>query len=107
MADALWTSLFAVPHLIADCRLHIADYLRPNLQSGALWANLQSERERTVSQYTMEQLITRWKQEEMTADQMIGQVLLVLQAMHQRLRELERQRPPSVEGAPGIPKRPA
>ena len=60
-----------------------------------------------MSQYTLEELITRWKQEDMTADQMIGQVLLVLQAMHQRLRELERQRPPSVEGAPSPPRRPA
>ncbi|MFL5803818.1 MAG: hypothetical protein ACJ8CR_19005 [Roseiflexaceae bacterium] len=60
-----------------------------------------------MSQYTMEQLIARWKQEEMTADQMIGQILLVLQAILQRLRELERRPPPSAEGAPGIPKRPA
>jgi hypothetical protein len=105
MADALWTSLFAVPHRIADCRLQIADYAEPNLKSAIY--NLQSEGERTMSQYTMEELIVRWKQEEMTADQMIGQILLVLQAMLQRQRELERQRPPSAEGTPGTPRRPA
>jgi hypothetical protein len=87
---------------IADCRL-----LRPILRSDALWANLQSEKERTVSQYTLEELIVRWKQEEMTADQMIGQILLVLQTVLQRQRELERQRPPTVEGTPGTPRRPA
>jgi hypothetical protein len=55
----------------------------------------------------MEELIARWKQEDMTADQMIGQILLVLQTILQRQREMERRLPPSVEGPPGAPRRPA
>jgi hypothetical protein len=44
-----------------------------------------------VSHYTVEELIGRWKREELTVEQMIGQMLQVLLAQQQRLRELERR----------------
>ena len=65
------------------------------------------KKERTVSQYTLEELLARWKQEDVTADQMVGQLLLALIALQQRVRELERRPPPAAEGTPGTPRRPA
>ena len=44
-----------------------------------------------MSHYTVEELIARWKREELTAEQMIGQILQVLLVQQQRLRELERR----------------
>jgi len=66
-----------------------------------------------MSQYTLEELLARWKQDDVTAEQMVGQLLLAMIALQQRVRELERQRPPSAEsppnakGTPRKPRRPA
>lgn len=43
-----------------------------------------------MSNYTIEELIVRWKREELTIEQMIGQILLVLKEQEQRLRALTR-----------------
>jgi len=69
-----------------DCTLQIA---HPNLQSGTRWANLQSAIQEgpKVSNYTVEELIARWKREELTIEQAIGQILLLLKEQDQRLRE--------------------
>jgi hypothetical protein len=40
-----------------------------------------------VSNYTVEELITRWKREELTIEQAIGQILLLLKEQEQRLRD--------------------
>jgi hypothetical protein len=44
-----------------------------------------------MSSYSIEELISRWKREELTVEQMIGQLLLLIQAQDQRLRELGRR----------------
>jgi hypothetical protein len=44
-----------------------------------------------MSTYSIEELISRWKREELTVEQMIGQLLLLMQAQEQRLRELSRR----------------
>jgi hypothetical protein len=63
--------------------------------------DLSSQKEHTMSQYTLEELINRWRQEELTSEQMIGQLLLALAALQQRVRDVERRLPPSAEAAPG------
>jgi hypothetical protein len=40
-----------------------------------------------VSNYTIEELIARWKREELTVEQAIGQILLLIKQQEQRLRE--------------------
>ena len=52
-----------------------------------------------MSNYPIEELIARWKREELTAEQAIGQVLQVLHAQQQRLRALERRLPRDDGGA--------
>ena len=52
-----------------------------------------------MSHYTLEELVMRWKREELTVEQMIGQLLLVQLAQQRRLRELERRLPPDDESA--------
>jgi hypothetical protein len=52
-----------------------------------------------VSHYTPEQLIERWKREELTSEQTIGQILQVLREQELRLRELARQLPPAYGAA--------
>jgi hypothetical protein len=47
-----------------------------------------------MSHYTIEELITRWKREELTVEQMIGQILQVLREQERRLRELRRNPAP-------------
>jgi hypothetical protein len=49
--------------------------------------------ERPVSHYTLEELIARWRREELTPEQMIGQLLQILRAQEQRLRDVERRVP--------------
>ena len=44
-----------------------------------------------MSSYSIEELIIRWKREELIVEQMIGQLLLLMQAQEQRLRELGRR----------------
>lgn len=43
-----------------------------------------------MSHYSIEDLIARWRREELTADQLLGQLLLVLREHDQRLKELGR-----------------
>ena len=57
----------------------------PSLQPPA-----SSLKEDIVSHYSVEELIARWKKEELTVEQMIGQILQLLRAQEQRLRELAR-----------------
>ena len=45
------------------------------------------QREPKVSNYTIEELIARWKREELTIEQVIGQILLLLKEQDRRLRE--------------------
>ena len=44
-----------------------------------------------MSHYSVEELIARWRREELTAEQMIGQILQVLREHERRIRELARQ----------------
>jgi len=44
-----------------------------------------------MSNYPLEELISRWKKEELTAEQVIGQLLLIVHGHEQRLRALGRQ----------------
>jgi hypothetical protein len=44
-----------------------------------------------VSHYSIDELIARWKREELTAEQIIGQLLQLLKEQDQRLRELARK----------------
>lgn len=46
-----------------------------------------------MSHYTAEELIARWKREELTVEQTVGQLVQVLAALEQRLRALERRVP--------------
>jgi hypothetical protein len=43
-----------------------------------------------MSHYTVEELIARWRKEDLTVEQMIGQILQVLRVHEQRLREVAR-----------------
>src|SRR6266487_4534066 len=51
---------------------------------------LLAHREDTMSHYALDELIAKWGSEQMTAEQMIGQMLQHLRAQEKRLRELER-----------------
>ena len=53
-----------------------------------------------MSNYTIEELIARWRREELTVEQVIGQILLVLKDQEQRLRESAR---PASGGNPQAP----
>ena len=44
-----------------------------------------------MSNYTIEELIARWKREELTIEQVIGQILLLLKEQDRRLREAAQQ----------------
>jgi len=44
-----------------------------------------------MSAYQLDDLITKWKLAEVTPEQAIGQILLLLQALVERLEILERQ----------------
>ncbi|MFL5801453.1 MAG: hypothetical protein ACJ8CR_06890 [Roseiflexaceae bacterium] len=43
-----------------------------------------------MSHYTIDELIELWRREKLTAEQAIGQILQVLRAQEQRLREVRR-----------------
>jgi hypothetical protein len=45
-----------------------------------------------MGSYSLDELITRWKQEKLTPEQAIGQMLLVLRSLTERVLELERWR---------------
>ena len=55
------------------------------MRMGYLQSTIQ--REPKVSNYTIEELIARWKREELTIEQVIGQILLLLKEQDRRLRE--------------------
>lgn len=43
-----------------------------------------------MSHYSLEELIARWKREELSVEQVIGQLLLLLRAHEDRMKELAR-----------------
>ncbi len=45
-----------------------------------------------MSHYNLDELITRWEHEKVTTEQVIGQVLLLLRSLAERIEELERWR---------------
>ena len=55
----------------------------------------------TVSHYSVEDLIARWKKEELTVEQVIGQVLQVLREHDRRLREAARAAPAKSQDVQG------
>jgi hypothetical protein len=46
-----------------------------------------------MSHYTVEELIARWRNEALTVEQMIGQILQVLRVHEQRLKDVGRAAP--------------
>jgi hypothetical protein len=52
-----------------------------------------------MNRYSLEELIELWKEEQMTIEQMIGQMLLVHQDLDRRVREVARRAPPAEERA--------
>ena len=69
-----------------NCRLQIRPELKGlQMRMGHLQSTIQ--REPKVSNYTIEELIARWKREELTIEQVIGQILLLLKEQDRRLRE--------------------
>lgn len=48
-----------------------------------------------MSHYTVDELIARWKRDELTVEQLLGQLLQVLREHEQRLKELARATPPA------------
>jgi hypothetical protein len=57
-----------------------------------------------MSHYTLEELIARWRKENLTVEQMIGQILQVLRVHEQRLKEVGRAAP-APEGESPEPRR--
>ena len=45
-----------------------------------------------MSNYNLDELITRWEHEKVTTEQVVGQVLLMLRSLAERIEELERWR---------------
>ena len=46
-----------------------------------------------MSHYTLDELIELWRREQLTAEQMIGQLLLMLKEHERRIREIARSAP--------------
>lgn len=44
-----------------------------------------------MSNYNLDELITLWEREKLTTEQAVGQILLILSSLSQRIRELERR----------------
>ncbi len=44
-----------------------------------------------MSTYGLDEVIQRWEREGLTVEQAVGQILLLLQIVEQRLRDLERK----------------
>ena len=44
-----------------------------------------------MSHYELEELVSLWNREKLTPEQMVGQILLLLVSIHQRLNQLEKQ----------------
>jgi hypothetical protein len=53
-----------------------------------------------MNHFSLEELIEFWKEEQMTTEQMIEQLLLVQQDLDRRVREVARRAPPTEERAP-------
>jgi hypothetical protein len=45
-----------------------------------------------VGTYNLDELVTLWEREKLTTEQIVGQILLVLRSLNERIRELERRR---------------
>ena len=58
-----------------------------------------------MSNYTLDQLIELWRREQLTMEQMIGQMLLVLKEQERRLREVARPAAPGDERTPAARRR--
>jgi len=44
-----------------------------------------------MGNYNLDELITLWEREKLTTEQAVGQILLTLRSMSERIRELERR----------------
>jgi hypothetical protein len=44
-----------------------------------------------MSHYTIDELIARWKKEQLTTEQAIGQILLLLKELERRMKEARRE----------------
>ncbi|GAB4541670.1 MAG: hypothetical protein Kow0063_32710 [Anaerolineae bacterium] len=44
-----------------------------------------------MGSYNLDELITLWEREKLTTEQAVGQILLILGSLSQRIRELERR----------------
>lgn len=44
-----------------------------------------------MGNYNLDELITLWEREKLTTEQAVGQILLILGWLNQRVRELERR----------------
>ncbi|MBC8163047.1 MAG: hypothetical protein H7Z42_17720 [Roseiflexaceae bacterium] len=53
-----------------------------------------------MSHYTLDELLERWKHEDLTEAQTIGQLLQMLRKIDARVRELERAKAPTSEPEP-------
>jgi hypothetical protein len=45
-----------------------------------------------MGNYSLDELVTRWEREKLTTEQMIGQILLILRSLTERVRDMERWR---------------
>ena len=45
-----------------------------------------------MSNYNLDELITRWEREKVTTEQAVGQMLMMLRSLVERVQELERWR---------------
>jgi hypothetical protein len=45
-----------------------------------------------MGNYSLDELVTRWEREKLTTEQAIGQLLLILRSLTERVRDLERWR---------------
>ena len=43
-----------------------------------------------MGSYNLDELITLWERDKLTTEQAVGQILLMLRSLSQRIRELER-----------------
>lgn len=61
--------------------------------ASAVYGLTRHTRSYAVSHYPLDELVSRWRREELTPEQMIGQLLLLLRAYEDRLKALERRLP--------------
>jgi hypothetical protein len=48
-----------------------------------------------VSHYTIDELLARWKKEDLTVEQVIGQILLILKEQERKIKEAAKAAPVS------------